>query len=97
MKKATTLLLAIILGIITSNAQTYEWARSMGGPDNDIGFSIAVDNSGNVYTVGRLWGTVDFDPGVGTSFLTSAGGYDIFISKAGRSRQFPMGKKHGWS
>ncbi len=57
------------------------WAKAMGGAYHDRGFSIAVDTSGNVYTTGRFEGTADFDPGVGTFTLTSAGDFDIFISK----------------
>jgi len=80
-KKATTLLIALFIVIILSNAQSYQWAKSMGGNDEDVGTSIAVDGSGNVYTTGYFWGTVDFDPGVGTFNLTSVGFHDIFISK----------------
>ncbi len=60
----------------------FVWARSMGGPltfDDTQG--IAVDGVGNVYTTGGLFGTADFDPGLGTTNLTSAGGTDIFVSK----------------
>ncbi|MBD2075897.1 DUF4347 domain-containing protein [Phormidium sp. FACHB-592] len=41
-----------------------------------------VDGFGNVYTVGSFSGTVDFDPSIGTTFLTSTtGSTDIFVSK----------------
>ena len=55
----------------------------MGGPTDEIGNSIAVDSSGNVYTTGYFKGTIDFDPGPGTSNLPSAGAEDIFILKLG--------------
>jgi len=57
------------------------WAKSFGGSSSDVGNSIAVDSSGNVYTTGYFQGTVDFDPGAGTTNLTSAGAYDIFVLK----------------
>jgi len=78
-------LLTIILGALTLtvNGQnvTFEWAKSMGGSSFDSGVSITTDASGNVYTTGFFYATVDFDPGVGTLNLTSAGVSDIFIQK----------------
>jgi len=59
----------------------YLWAKRIGSTLSDIGQSLTVDSSGNVYTTGYFTGTVDFDPGVGTANLTSAGGNDIFILK----------------
>jgi gliding motility-associated-like protein len=57
------------------------WARRMGGTELDEGRSIAVDNTGNVYTTGYFRTTVDFDPGAATFNLASAGDEDIFVSK----------------
>ena len=63
-------------------AGKFLWAKSMGGTSEDFGSYIAVDGSGNVYTTGWFKGTIDFDPGAGTSNLTSKGNsWDIFISK----------------
>ena len=59
----------------------YEWARSMGGGDMDEGDALAVDNDGNVYTVGTFRDRADFDPGVDKTELVSAGDTDIFIQK----------------
>jgi hypothetical protein len=66
----------------------FVWARSMGGSLPDRGVDISVDNAGNVYTVGFFNDTTDFDPGVGTFNLTSAGQRDIFISKLDASGNF---------
>jgi len=58
------------------------WARTWGGSDdNDEGYGVAVDGSGNVYVTGYFHGTVDFDPGSGVDNHTSNGQYDVFLSK----------------
>lgn len=54
------------------------------GQDNvghAYGWSITLDNSGNVITAGTFYGRVDFDPGSGTFPMTSTGIYDGFIQK----------------
>lgn len=61
----------------------FVWAKMFAclGPNYSIGISIAVDGSGNVYTTGGLVGTVDFDPGLGTYYITSVGYGDVFVNK----------------
>jgi hypothetical protein len=59
----------------------FVWAIRMGGSGDDLGVSIATDDSGNVYIVGNFDDVVDFDPGPGTANLTSEGGSDIFVQK----------------
>ncbi|MBT5207449.1 MAG: hypothetical protein HOM00_10215, partial [Acidimicrobiaceae bacterium] len=59
----------------------YVWAKNFGGTGNDMGYSVAVDSSGNVYTTGYFTGTVDFDPGAGTTNLVPNGSSDAFVSK----------------
>ncbi|HKR07092.1 MAG TPA: SBBP repeat-containing protein, partial [Bacteroidia bacterium] len=74
---------------------TIMWAKQMGGAASDVGKSIAVDGSGNVYTTGYFSGTADFDPGAGVFNLTSFGGNDIFISKLDLSGNFVWAKQLG--
>lgn len=62
----------------------FAWATTVAattGAGYGSGQSVAVDAFGNVYTTGRFYGTLDFDPGDNTLSLTSHGGYDIFIMK----------------
>jgi len=61
---------------------TFVWAGKLGSDSGDtVGQGIAVDSLGSVHTTGYFTNTVDFDPGVGTSNMTSAGGTDAFVSK----------------
>jgi uncharacterized repeat protein (TIGR03803 family) len=60
----------------------YLWATQFGGGallDYDI--AISADASGNVYSTSSFNGTGDFDPGLGTIYLTSIGYDDIYIQK----------------
>ncbi len=49
---------------------------------------MAVDSSGNVYTAGMFYGTVDFDPGSGTENRTSAGGAAAYLLKLDSSGDY---------
>jgi len=73
----------------------YVWARRMGGTDIDVGNSIAVDASENVYTTGFFKLTVDFDPGGGIANLTAAGAQDVYIQKLDVSGNFVWVKQMG--
>ena len=60
----------------------YVWARSIGSNYlEEEGYSIVIDSLGNVYLTGTFRDTADFDPGVDTANLISAGFTDIFIAK----------------
>ncbi|MCE2835377.1 MAG: SBBP repeat-containing protein, partial [Chitinophagaceae bacterium] len=73
----------------------YVWAIGMGGTNGDVGRSVAVDGSGNVLVTGYFQGTVDFDPGPGTSNLTSAGSSDIYLAKYDASGNYVWAKRMG--
>ena len=53
------------------------WAQSAGGPGNDSGLAIAVGGGGNSYVAGRFSGTAS----IGGTNVTSAGGFDVFVSQ----------------
>jgi hypothetical protein len=78
-----------------NSSGNFVWAKGLGGTSSDFGFSIAVDSSGNVYTTGSFAGTADFDPGAGTTTLTSAGNVDVFVSKLNSSGNFVWAKGLG--
>lgn len=84
----------IFVSKLNSNGN-FVWAKNMEGMSNDIGTSIATDSSNNVYTTGSFEGTLDFDPGAGTSNLSSVGNPDIFVSKLDSNGNFVWAKSMG--
>jgi hypothetical protein len=74
----------------------YFWAKNMGGPGNDIGNTLQIDPSGNLYLAGTFQATADFDPGPGTANCTSNGGLcDIFIAKYDNTGNYVWAKGIG--
>ncbi len=60
----------------------YVFAFAVGSSGADGAYDIAaVPSSGGCTLTGYFSGTVDFNPGSGTSNLVSAGGKDIFVAK----------------
>ena len=58
------------------------WAYNIGGLSSDYGRCLAVDGSANVLITGSFKEiNVDFDPGTGTTPLSSKGDNDAFIMK----------------
>ena len=70
---------AFVVKLDSSGALSY--ADRFGGTSSDYGQNIAVDGSGNAYVTGYFYDTADFDPGAGTTNLTSAGNADVFVVK----------------
>ena len=73
------------------------WARTWGGNENDIGQSVAVDQSGNMYVVGSYAETVDFDPGTSVDSHTSNGDLDCFLVKLNSLGEFLWAQTWGGS
>ncbi len=65
----------------TTNAQELTWAKQFTSSDEIMVFDMALDNSGNTFTTGHFFGTIDFDPGPNTANLTAMGLSDIFVCK----------------
>lgn len=58
------------------------WGFGIGSNKNDEGLGVSTDAAGNVYLAGEFSGTVDFDPGTGTSILSSSvSGGQMFVAK----------------
>lgn len=90
-------LILLILFSLHAKAQELEWAKQIGGTENQEPLDIMLDNSGNVYTTGWFDGTVDFDPSNAVFNLSASGSRDIFISKLDSSGNFLWAKRFGAS
>lgn len=66
------------------------WVKRIGGSGADRGMNIAVETSGNVLTSGSFTGTVDFDPGAGTTNFTSNGNSDFFTIELDANGNAPL-------
>jgi hypothetical protein len=74
----------------------YLWAKGMGSSTaNDIAKGIDIDVSGNIYTTGYFEGTVDFDPGAGTTNIVSTGDKDAFVQKLDNNGDFVWAHHYG--
>ena len=76
-------------------AGNFVWAKGIGGIEHDLGYSLTLDTSRNIYIAGEYGETVDFDPGLGIFNLTSIGYDDIFISKFDSLGNFVWAKSIG--
>ncbi len=78
-------------------AGNYVWARQMGGAGEVHGYSIALDNSNNVYTTGDFSGVADFDPGIAVNNLSTSGvGVEnVFLSKLDASGNYVWARRMG--
>ncbi|CAD5252326.1 MULTISPECIES: MBG domain-containing protein [unclassified Imperialibacter] len=68
-----------------------------GASGYDSPSSMAVDDFDNVLIAGSFTGTIDFDPGIETLNLTSAGDQDIFFSKFNSTGELIFSKRIGGS
>lgn len=71
-----------------------QWATRAGGTGTDLGYSVAVDASGNVLLTGHFSGSAKF----GSTTLVSSGGTDVFVAEiAGNNGNFQWARKTGGS
>lgn len=91
----TILIFIMALAAVTVQAQTLQWVNQVGGAGNDIVNAVTTDAGGNIYTTGKLEGTVDFDAGAGVFNLTASGTTDIFVCKTDASGNLIWAKQMG--
>ncbi len=76
-----SLFLIILAPIAFSQNIAYQWIKQIGGVNNDNALDVKIDAMNNVFVVGVFKGTVDFDPGIAVSNLTSVSNQDAFVAK----------------
>lgn len=86
---------SFLLFVVVIKSQTFGWAKSYGGETAEEAFAVTVDPLGNIISTGNFRGTVDFDPGTGTTIATSLGDWDVFIQKLDASGNFLWAKTFG--
>lgn len=80
-----------------NNGGDFQWVRNLNGTYSASCWAIYADSSGNVYTTGNFYDTIDIDPGPGTRLLTANGGTDVFIHQLDTDGNLVFGKSFGGS
>ncbi len=62
-------------------SQEYNWCKSVGSYSIEHANAVVSDQNNNVYVTGSFRNTIDIDPGLSSSVVTSNGESDIFIQK----------------
>jgi hypothetical protein len=78
-----------------SSSGNFNWAKKIGGFNNDAPYAIILDDSLNLYVTGSYELICDFDPSNQTFTYTAAGSGDIFIEKLDSGGVFKMARSMG--
>jgi len=84
-----------IFSLKLNEAGNFLWAKSQGGTQGDVAFSIAISTAGIFYSTGYFAGTSDFDPGPGVFNMTAANLTDTYISALDADGNFLWAKHLG--
>lgn len=72
------------------------WAKSFGGPEDDVNTAITLDNLGNVIVVGTFHDSINFDSTTPTNYHYANGSqYDIFILKLDTDGEYLWSQTYG--
>jgi hypothetical protein len=64
-----------------SSVGLFQWAKKIGGADDDRCYGVTSDHLGNIYLTGYFNATADFNPDAAIVNITSTGYKDIFVAK----------------
>ena len=82
--------------LLTAQAPSFSWAKSIGGPSDEVPNRILNDAAGNTYVLGNYDTPTDFDPGPGTTMLTPTSGMiDAFLVKLDAAGNFVWARSFG--
>ncbi len=79
--KKILLISVLVLMTLGMKSQNFQWAGMFSGGGRNMGISLVIAPTGELYTAGDFERTVDFDPGNGVINLTSFGSSDVFVEK----------------
>lgn len=73
----------------------FVFAKVIGSSGQDWGNGLAIYAGSQILVTGTFQNTADFDPGAGTTNLTSVGSFDIFVLKLDVNGNFDWAKSMG--
>ena len=76
-------------------AGNFIWVKAINGKGLDGANSIAVDNDGNVVTIGEFYGSIDIDPGLKATMIGGKGITDAFLQKLNSNGELIWGSSIG--
>ena len=81
----------VFVTILSSDGSTLEYSTFLGGSDYEDGYSVALDNSGNLYVTGQTrGGTTPFPTTSGAFDESFNGGTDAFVVKFASDNAAPV-------
>jgi hypothetical protein len=70
-----------------NSAGVLQWSFAVGGTGSERPMRLAIDQNNDLYLVGDFNGSIDVEPGAGSTLLTSTAGNDAFVAKYSSSGQ----------